>query len=245
MPLSRSVASWCLVCALAVAAGSAVHAQQAPSPADGPAWSSLTPAQQAALRPLRGEWPGIDPTRKGKWLEVADRLPSMPPAERARIQERMTAWAAMTPAQRGQARMNYREAQRLSAEDRKARWAAYQSLSPDQQRALAERAAPASATGARRARADDRNAKSSLVPRSALDARPAPVAPSLAQARPGATTNLVTRRAAPPAHQQPGLPKIPTGSAFVDSRTLLPKRGAQAPATRTPAAASAPLLERP
>ncbi|MNY76034.1 hypothetical protein D3C86_2154890 [compost metagenome] len=56
----------------------------------------------------------------------------------------------------------------------------------------------------------------------------------------------MTKRPAPPAHQQPGLPKIPAGSAFVDSKTLLPKRGAQAAATRTAASASAPLvLDRP
>ena len=250
MPVSRSVLSWCLACALAGAAGFAAHAQTGSSRAsatagEARAWNSLTPAQQNALRPLQKEWSTIDPNRKTKWIEVADRLPSMHPDERQRIQARMTDWANMTPAQRGQARLNYKEAQRLPPEARKARWEAYQSLSSDQQRDLAARAAPPSAPP-RRARRDEPAAKSNVVPNTAYAQRPAAIAPSIAQAQPGATTNLVTRRPAPPVHQQPGLPKIPAGSTFVDRRTLLPKRGAQAAATRSAPAASAPIvLDRP
>jgi len=251
VPVSRSVLSWCLACALAGAAGFAAHAQTGGSPrasanaGEGRSWNSLTPAQQNALRPLQKEWNSIEANRKTKWIEVADKLPSMHPEERERIQARMTDWANMTPAQRGQARLNYKEAQRLPAEDRKARWEAYQSLSSDQQRDLAARAAPASSP-ARRPRRDEPAAKSNVVPNTAYAQRPAAIAPSIAQAQPGATTNLVTKRPAPPVHQQPGLPKIPAGASFVDSKTLLPKRGAQAAATRTASAASAPIvLDRP
>lgn len=249
MPVSRSVASWCLVCVLAAAAGLTAHAQPtsrtAVATGEGRTWSSLSSTQQKALAPLKADWSTIDPNRRIKWIELADRMPSMSDAERERVRDRMADWAALSPTQRGQARMNYKEAQRLPAEDRRARWEAYKSLPADQQQALAARAAPASSPAARRPRRDEPQPKTTLVPRSAYDARPAVVAPSLAQAQPGATTNLVTKRPAPPAHQQPGLPKIQTGSSFVDSRTLLPKRGAQAAATRTAAAASAPVLDRP
>ncbi|TXC65911.1 hypothetical protein FSC37_07780 [Piscinibacter aquaticus] len=47
------------------------------------------------------------------------------------------------------------------------------------------------------------------------------------QAAPGATTSLISKRPTPPAHQQPGLPKIAASPGFVDKQTLLPQRGAQ------------------
>lgn len=248
--LSRSVALWCLACALAGVAGFAAHAQpkapgQSAPAGEGRSWSSLSPAQQNALRPLQQEWNSIEGNRKTKWIEVADRLPSMSPDERTRVQARMSDWARMTPRERGQARLNYKEAQQLPATDRKARWEAYKALPPDQQRELAARAAPAGSPD-RRARRDGPPEKSSLVPNTAYAARPNAVAPSMAQARPGATTNLVTKRPTPPVHQQPGLPKITAGATFVDSRTLLPKRGAQGAATSAVPAASAPAaLPRP
>ena len=238
-----------MACALAGIAGFAVHAQpastRAPATAgEGRSWASLSPAQQNALRPLQQEWHTIEANRKVKWIEVADRLPAMLPEERERVQARMTEWAKLSPRERGQARLNYKEAQQVPAQDRKARWEAYQSLPVEQQRQLAERAAPASAPS-RRNRRDEPPNKSTLVPTNAA-ARPNAITPSVAQAQPGATTNLVTKRPSPPSHQQPGLPKIATGASFVDSKTLLPKRGAQGAATGSAAAASAPpVISRP
>lgn len=247
MPAFRSVVAWCLVCAFGGMSAAPALAQAAPSrsaavAADGTPWAALSPAQQQALRPLQREWSSIDAARKNKWIEVADRLPGLPPAERERIQARMTDWAQMSPRQRAQARLNYRELKQLPAEDRRARWEAYKSLPPDQQRELAERASPdKQAAAARRARRDASSEKSTLVPNTSYAARPTVVAPTVSQASPGATTNLLTKRPSPPPHQQTGLPKIATGSTFVDSKTLLPKRGAQGAGARSPNAASAPL----
>ncbi|MEO8836960.1 MAG: hypothetical protein ABI364_09500, partial [Caldimonas sp.] len=53
------------------------------------------------------------------------------------------------------------------------------------------------------------------------------------QARPGATTTLITRRPAPPPHQQTGMPKIATTPEFVNRSTLLPRRGPQAAAVES------------
>ncbi|HEY6355869.1 MAG TPA: hypothetical protein VIY30_15385, partial [Burkholderiaceae bacterium] len=66
-----------------------------------------------------------------------------------------------------------------------------------------------------------------------------PVAPTVVQAAPGATTTLVTRQPAPPAHQQAGMPKIAATPGFVDRNTLLPQRGAQSAGVRTSASAPA------
>jgi hypothetical protein len=63
------------------------------------------------------------------------------------------------------------------------------------------------------------------------------VSPTVVQRGAGATTNLVSKPAAPPLHQQAGLPKVAATPGFVDRATLLPQRGAQGAAAVAPAAA--------
>jgi len=176
----------------------------------------------------------------------------MPDDERNRIQARMTEWAAMSPQQRGQVRLNFQEAKQVApAADRRAQWEAYQALPAEQKRQLAARAVPPAPSAASRAgngtpRAD-RNAaqaKSNIVPNPAFAAPPKPVGPTVVQARPGATTTLISKVPAPPKHQQTGLPKIAATPEFVDKNTLLPQRGPQGAATRS-AAASATVPQRP
>jgi len=211
---------------------------------DSTPWASLSPVQKSALRPLEREWGNIDSSRKVKWLEIANKFSAMPPAEQARVQNRMEDWAKMTPKERGQVRLNYKEAQQVPAQERKDRWEAYKALPPDQQKQLAARAAPPSRKVAPDSSPDTNGAKSNVVPNSSYAPRPKAVAPTVAQAQPGATTNLINKRPSPPAHQQAGLPKIASTSGFVDQSTLLPKRGPQGAATRS-AAASAPAVHRP
>lgn len=222
-----------------------VAPQKSAAPAsEGIAWASLTPSQKTALRPLEREWGGIDSSRKVKWLEIADKFHGMPPAEQVRIQNRMEDWAKMSPKERGQTRLNYKEAQQVPAQERKARWEAYQALPPEQQKQLAARAAPPARKNATEPSPDGAGTKSNVVPNSSYAPRPKAVAPTVSQAQPGATTNLITKRPVPPVHQQAGLPKIAATPGFVDQSTLLPKRGPQAAATRS-AAASAPAAHRP
>lgn len=227
---------------LGALAPAAAHAQAAgrtapaASPETGPRWQELSPSQRAALKPLERDWSSIDAARKQKWVEIANRYPNMPPAERQRISERMTEWAKLSPAERGQARLNFQNARQLAPEERQARWQAYQELSPEQRKKLAARAAPpgaAARTGdtARRSTAqpprDGVQTKSNIVPNPNFAASPRPVAPTVVQAAPGATTSLISKRPTPPVHQQPGLPKIAASPGFVDKQTLLPQRGAQ------------------
>ena len=163
--------------------------------------------------------------------------------------------AALSPAQRGQARMNYQEARQVTKEERQARWQAYQALTPEQRGKLAARAArPTSANAARNgdaarksalAQRDGVQAKSNLVPNTSYAAPPRAVGPTVVQAQPGATTSLISKRPAPPPHQQPGLPKIAATPGFVDKATLLPQRGPQgAAATATIAPATTPSPKR-
>ena len=233
----------------ALPSGTSRNAALPPS-AVSPAWAALTPAQRAALKPLEREWGAIDGNRRQKWLEIAGRMPRMSADDQARVQARMIEWAAMTPQQRAQVRLLFQEAKQVAPQNRKESWDAYQALPSDERLRLAARAAAetaAAASGAasdaaRRSARGDRardgtaQAKSNIVATPAPAPAPRAVAPTVVQAQPGATTTLMSRRAAPPSHQQVGLPKIAATPDFVDGVTLLPQRGAQAAAVHAPAA---------
>lgn len=206
---------------------------------DGPSWKSLRPGQRDGLAPLERNWPGMTAASKQRWLAVVGRFPTIDPAERSRIQGQMTDWAKLSPAERGQVRLRFQEAKQVPAKDRRQRWEDYQALRPEQKQqfeARAQRAASSvdargsvsSLTRAARGPNDVSHVKSNLVPNPALSAKPKWVAPTLVQARPGATTTYINKAPTPPSHQQIGMPKIAATPEFIDKSTLLPKRGAQA-----------------
>ena len=246
-----AAASCALALSAAIAGGVAKTGTDAASAAPvvrtgGASWTSLTSAQQSALAPLQRDWSALDPSGKAKWLEVAARFPTLAPDDRQRIQERMAEWARMTPAERGRARQQFQEARQIGPESRQERWDAYQALPADQRRALAERSAPV-ASGVKPAKPEPRVAaaasapegKRNLVSVSASSTATArPISPTAVQAKPGATTTLMSQPAVPPAHHQPGLPKITATEGFVDRSTLLPQRGPQGAAVRGEPAAS-------
>jgi Protein of unknown function (DUF3106) len=239
-----------VVLALALAFGPLAWAQPQPSPvkrapieSPGPVWQALSPQQRATLAPLQNDWASIDGPRKSKWLDIAARYPKLPPSEQERLQARMSEWARMTPSERARARLNYQEAKQLPQQERQDRWQAYQALPEDQRQALATRSS--ADTKAKAPKPDQKlppeaSVKRNIVPNPSFSAdRPTrPVAPTVVQASPGATTTLVTRQPTPPPHQQAGMPKIAATPGFVDRDTLLPKRGPQGAGMRP--AASAP-----
>lgn len=213
-------------------------------PSGGPAWSTLTPAQQSALAPLKRDWQSIDAPRKQKWLEIAARFPAMPPEERQRVQERMNEWARMTPDERGRARLQFQEARQISPQDRQARWDAYLALPADERKALAKSAGTVPRTASpspdqrqpNAAAASDRKNTVANVP--VRQTAPESIAPVVIQAKPGASTTLVTKPATPPPHAQAGQPKIAATPDKVNRSTMLPQTGPQSAAPK--AAATAP-----
>lgn len=219
-----------LLCAAAGLA-SAQSNPRPPAPVAGPTadWRALDASQRRALKPLERDWASIDAPRRAKWLEIAARFDRLEPAEQNRIQQRMSDWVQLSPAQRSEARQTYQGAQQLSPQERRERWEAYKALPDDQKRRLADRAqAPAQDARAPNAPRDRDSAKVNTVPNPLLEARrPRVVAPSVVQAQPGATTNSIAARPAPPLHQQTGLPKVAATPEFVDKATLLPQRGPQ------------------
>ncbi|HMO48144.1 MAG TPA: DUF3106 domain-containing protein [Rubrivivax sp.] len=237
---ARSDSSSCLAAALGaallslgLAAGGGARAQPAANPPAGapagPAWSSLTPAQQAALQPLQRDWAGIDEPRKQKWLEIAARMPSMSADDRQRVQQRMAEWSRMSPEERGRARLQFQETRQLSPQQRQSRWDAYLALPAEERRALANSAktVPKVKKSAAEASASAPAPAGQKSRVAATAAAAEPVAPTLVQAKPGASTTLISNTATPPAHTQAGQPKIATGQGLVNRRTLLPQKEPQ------------------
>ena len=224
----------------------------AAEPAGGPPWAKLSVAQQQALAPLQRDWASIEANRKQKWLEMSARFPTMPADERARVQQRMSEWARLSPTERASARMQFQEVRQLPAEERQARWQAYQALPEEERKTLAQRAKPAGLaasaaevngqrTAASQRPSDNTKRNMIVVPQAAAPQRA--VAPTVVQAKPGATTTSMSTRVAPPAHNQAGLPKIAATPGFVDPATLLPRRGPQGAAVRSAAAATDPAVQ--
>lgn len=111
-------------------------------------WRQLSPADQQALAPLAGKWDSISDAQKRKWLALSHNFPKMAPAEQSVLHSRMSEWAALSPQQRTQARLNFGATRKLSPDDKKAQWQAYQALSPEEKRNLAAKAAKPPPTAA-------------------------------------------------------------------------------------------------
>jgi hypothetical protein len=84
--------------------------------------------------------------QKRKWLAISTNYPKMTLDEQAKLHSRMTEWVALSPQQRAQARLNFGETQKLSPDDKKAKWEAYQALPPEERRKLAAVAAKTPST---------------------------------------------------------------------------------------------------
>ena len=117
----------------------------------GPNWNELTAVQREILQPLALTWPRLSQSHKRKWLQLAKSYPSLSTEEQTKMQGRMREWVALSPQQRVQARLNFARtkelSKELSAEEKQAKWQAYQSLSDEEKRKLAAKA-PARPAGA-------------------------------------------------------------------------------------------------
>jgi hypothetical protein len=160
-------------------------------------WSSLSPAQQTALQPLKDSWRGIEPIRKKKWIEIAEKFPTFSLTDQARIQGRMAQWAQISPSERSQVRLNYKEAQQVTPHERNAKWEAYLALPVEERESFATKG---------------------RVPEN--DANPY----RLGTSRPsGASTNLTNGSTLGFSAPQPVHSKIVTNKDLIDTKTLLPK----------------------
>lgn len=116
--------------------GPGVIARPVPLPGK-PMWKDLSPPQQVALDPLKGEWDRMETMRKQKWLDIANRYASMKPDEQLRMQERMRDWTRLTPDERRLARENYTLSKKIDKSQKSAEWEKYQQLPEEEKKKLA------------------------------------------------------------------------------------------------------------
>jgi len=113
-----------------------------PADPSGPAWGELTAEQKRALAPLEQHWPRMGEVQKRRWLALAHTFAVLPAQEQDKLHSRMADWASLSAQQRSQARLNYAVTKRLSPDDKRAQWEAYQALSPEEKNRLAAHAGP-------------------------------------------------------------------------------------------------------
>jgi hypothetical protein len=192
-----------------------------------PTWEALTPVQRDLLAPLAKDWDKLGPNQRSKWLNATPRLATLPPPELARLHERMRDWAYLTPDKRVNARIGFQVAKQVDAEQRQAKWEAYQALPPEKRQELADKAVARRQAQTKMTSPAPKPLaaapKSNIVPATPKLVSQIPVTGSLVQAKPGATTVLITRGLVLPSHHAAGETKVVADPALVDPKTLLPK----------------------
>ena len=140
-----------------------------------PFWADLTPAQQVSLKPLAANWASLSEAHKRKWIAFAQNYPKMSPADQSRLHSRMTEWVTLSPQQRTQARLNFAETKKLSADEKASTWQAYQALTPEEKSRLASQGnkVPPGATSVLKPAPAQ---KLAVVPSTRKDTQPAQVA---------------------------------------------------------------------
>ena len=174
----------------------------------GPRWQDLTNEQRVMLRPLAATWDSLASAHKSKWISVAHGVASRPALEQKKMQERMAAWAALTPVERERARLNFAETKKLSPTDRATEWAAYQELSAEEKKRLAEKSKP-SPMGAAIALSPVPNDKLTAVP---ITRRTTQQPEAASISKPQIDPNTLLPKVTPPASssQSPATPDTAT-----------------------------------
>lgn len=141
-----SLGLFALLCAVQV---NVTQAQPAPATASGKVatvpekkpdgtWEGLKPAQQKILAPLESDWDYMLPDSRRKWTQVANIYPKMSAQDQERLQSRMAGWSNLSQKERRLARENYLSSLKFPAEKKAEAWSAYQKLSDEQKKKLAD-----------------------------------------------------------------------------------------------------------
>jgi hypothetical protein len=101
-------------------------------------WDGLKPAQQTILEPLESDWDYMLPESRKKWIQVANLYPKMSVADQQRLQSRMASWSKLSQKDRRLARENYLSSLKFPNEKKAEAWSAYQKLSDEQKKKLAQ-----------------------------------------------------------------------------------------------------------
>jgi len=101
-------------------------------------WEGLKPTQQKILEPLESDWDYMLPDSRKKWIQVANIYPKMSTQDQERLQSRMASWSNLSQKERRLARENYLASLKFPAEKKAEAWSAYQKLSDEQKKKLAD-----------------------------------------------------------------------------------------------------------
>jgi hypothetical protein len=103
-----------------------------------PRWQDLSAPQQKALAPLAERWADMPLVSKRKWLEMSKSFDKLSAAEQEKSHLRMSEWVALSRKERTQARLNFVDSKSMDAQQKSAHWQAYQELSDEEKRKLAQ-----------------------------------------------------------------------------------------------------------
>jgi hypothetical protein len=144
-------ASVCIALALGSIASNIASAQTLSSPGTAPSkasgavekrpdgtWEGLKPNQQKILAPLESDWDYLSPDSRKKWIQVSNIYPKMSAQDQERLQSRMASWSNLSQKDRRLARDNYLSSLKFPAEKKAEAWTAYQKLSDEEKKKLAE-----------------------------------------------------------------------------------------------------------
>jgi hypothetical protein len=130
--------------------GNGAHSKATGTPEKKPdgTWENLKTAQQKILKPLEDDWDYMSLDSRKKWIQVSNIYPKMSEQDQERLQSRMTSWSNLSQKDRRLARDNYLSSLKFPAEKKAEAWSAYQKLSDEQKKKLAESEAKKKPTAA-------------------------------------------------------------------------------------------------
>ena len=138
------IASVCIAIALGPISSN-ISSAQTPAKASGVVekkpdgtWEGLKPNQQKILAPLESDWDYLSPDSRKKWIQVSNIYPKMSAQDQERLQSRMASRSNLSQKERRLARDNYLSSLKFPAEKKAEAWTAYQKLSDEEKKKLAE-----------------------------------------------------------------------------------------------------------
>ena len=154
-------------------------------------WEGLKPAQQKILAPLESDWDYMNPDSRKKWIQVAIIYPKMSAQDQERLQSRMASWSNLSQKERRVARENYLSSLKFPAEKKAEAWTAYQKLSDEQKKKLAESEVKKKPTAASAPSLQQHpiSPKATLPPAASTPSSPAPSENLSPSSEPSSTNN--------------------------------------------------------
>ena len=106
----------------------------------GQSWVSLSKPQKETLATLEEDWGTLSAEQKTKWIQLANKYEKLRQADRDRLKSRMSDWVKLSVNDRRIARANFIKSLEIPNDKKSEAWEAYQQLSPEEKKQLAEEA---------------------------------------------------------------------------------------------------------